>query len=158
LLNALGFNDELRRFGIGFDLGDLQHLLLNTDLYLDRASVKIDQIGEDKNIVTFTTYITGSLDDLDDAAFDKIYGETSGKIVSTLAEKIYSPLVISNDFILVNYAKSLVSEDGFTPLGKREVVKTVEVGGYDEDISLTYSLKFDHGADLVTWSVEAAGY
>lgn len=152
LLNALGYNDELRRFGVGFDLGDISGLFLNTDLYIDRGSVKIDQVvdnlGNTRNIVTLTTYITGTLDDLDDEALVKIYGEkvAYGKVVSTKTEKIYSPHVLSNDYILVKYVQSLAEKDNFLPLGKREAVK--------EDNFISYSLAFDHGADLVTWSAE----
>ncbi|MDR1139011.1 MAG: hypothetical protein LBK93_00100 [Rickettsiales bacterium] len=147
LLNNLGLNTELRHYSVGFNLGTLGGYFLDSDLYIDRASAKIDAVGDGEYIVTLTTYVTGWFSEFDNASLNAIYGELDAPVAATLTERIYSPFVFTNDSILKNYASSLVSNQfGFSYVDKREVVKHKN--------GVTYSLSYDHGADLVTWSVE----
>jgi hypothetical protein len=166
LLNNLGLNTEIRRYGIGYDISALTGAVsggstwveainpTSYDLYVDRASAKIKDIGNGEYLLTLTTYVTGWFSDLDEAALDTIYHTSTftgvnAPIVSTTVEKIYSPFVISNDLSYIGhlpkYKKDLIGEK-FLELGLREVVK--------KDNHTTYTFKYDHGGDLVTWDVE----
>jgi hypothetical protein len=176
LLDKFGLNDGLRKYtaGIDFSVGEIEFTdltlksfsnltalwnnikgikLFNDDgldlgigLYVERAGVDVEKLDDGQYIVTLTSYVTGSFKDFDDSHFDKVYGKLDAPVVATVVEKLYSPHVLTNDYILLKYLDSLVEKDGFTLAERRQAVKV--------DDGVTYSIAFDHGADIVTWSVE----